>query len=67
MNAETRELVERVRAAILEAAMTAYEDAGISGLCAEGRWEVAVDAIRAVDLLTLTPHPSAQAGPHASP
>jgi hypothetical protein len=42
--------VERVRAACLEAAIQAYEDAGIRGLCAEGRWEAAIDAIRQLDL-----------------
>jgi hypothetical protein len=43
-------LVETVRAACLNAALEAYEDAGIRGLCAEGRWEAAVSAIRHVDL-----------------
>lgn len=43
-------LVERVRAACLDAALTAYEDAGIRGLCTGGRWEAALAAIRHVDL-----------------
>lgn len=43
-------LAEAVRAACLEAALDAYEDAGIRGLCHEGRWEVAVQAIRHLDL-----------------
>jgi hypothetical protein len=43
-------LIERVRAACLDAAMWAYEDAGIRGLCAEGRWEAALAAIRVLDL-----------------
>jgi hypothetical protein len=42
--------VEAVRAACLKAAIQAYEDAGISGLCAEGRWEAALAAMRQVDL-----------------
>ena len=42
--------LEAVRAACLEAALLAYEDAGIRGLCAEGRWEAALAAIRHVDL-----------------
>jgi pentatricopeptide repeat protein len=29
--------------------VAAYEDAGISGLCAEGRWEMALDALRSID------------------
>ena len=41
---------EAVRRTILDAAAGAYEDAGLSGLCAEGRWEAAVDAMRSVDL-----------------
>ena len=45
-----RELAEQVRAALVEAARTAYEDAGVRGLCAEGAWEVAVGAMRSLDL-----------------
>jgi pentatricopeptide repeat protein len=43
-------LAEHVRAACLEAALAAYEDAGIRGLCAEGRWEAALAAIRQLEL-----------------
>ncbi|WP_372522547.1 acetyltransferase [Sulfuricaulis sp.] len=43
-------LVEAVRDACLKAAHEAYENAGISGLCEEGRWECAVAAIRSLDL-----------------
>lgn len=42
--------LETVRAACLDAARQAYEDAGIRGLCPEGRWEAALAAIRHVDL-----------------
>jgi hypothetical protein len=45
-------LAEGVRRACLRAALDAYEDAGLRGLCAEGRWECALDAIRS---LALTP------------
>jgi hypothetical protein len=45
-----RRLAEAVRQACLNAARQGYENAGISGLCEEGRWECAVDAIRALDL-----------------
>jgi hypothetical protein len=38
-------IAEVVRAACLEAALEAYEDAGISGLCAEGHWEYAMQDI----------------------
>ena len=43
-------LAESIRRAIIEAAQEAYEDAGIRGLCAEGRWEAAVQAMRGVDV-----------------
>jgi len=45
-----RRLAEAVRQACLNAAREGYENAGISGLCEEGRWECAVDAIRALDI-----------------
>ena len=44
------QLAEFVRGACMHAALEAYERAGISGLCAEGRWELAVQAIRILDL-----------------
>jgi hypothetical protein len=44
-------LAETVRAACLDAATLAYEDAGIRGLCAEGRWEAALAAMRQLDLV----------------
>ena len=43
-------LAESIRRAIVAAGEAAYEDAGIQGLCAEGRWEAAVAAMRDVDL-----------------
>ncbi len=43
-------LAEAVRKACIEAALAAYEDAGISGLCAEGRWEAAISAIQSLNL-----------------
>ena len=45
-----KDLAERVRDACLQAALHAYEDAGIQGLCAAGRWEAAVGAIETLDL-----------------
>ena len=44
------ELAERIRHAVVEAATRAYEDSGVQGLCEEGRWEAAVDAMRSLDL-----------------
>jgi len=43
-------LAEAVRTACLDAAKRAYEDAGIRGLCADGRWEAAWTAIQRLDL-----------------
>ena len=51
-------LIELVRAACLDAAIQAYEDAGIRGLCAEGRWEAALDAIRHLDLSAVAEPPA---------
>jgi len=45
-----REVAAAVRNACITAALEGYENAGLSGLCHEGRWELAVSAIRAVDL-----------------
>jgi hypothetical protein len=50
---EPLQIAEVVRQACLTAALRAYEDAGLSGLCQEGRWECAVDAIRALPLRPL--------------
>lgn len=53
-----QELAEAVRQACIQAALDAYEDAGVSGLCAEGRWEVAIGAMQSLDLKQLaTPQP----------
>lgn len=43
-------VAEAVREALRTAAQQAYEDGGLSGLCAEGRWELALDALGATDL-----------------
>ena len=51
MNLE--DLAKRVREACLEAIIQAYEDAGIQGLCAEGRWEIAVGSLRTLDLTSV--------------
>lgn len=45
-----RKQAEAVRRACINAALAAWEDAGISGLCAEGRWEMAIQAMRQLDL-----------------
>jgi hypothetical protein len=56
MNTDKRsELAEAVRTACLKAAIDAYEDAGVRGLCQEGRWEAAVEAIRSLDVGVFAP------------
>ena len=55
------ELARAVRGACIAAALDGYERAQIAGLCQEGAWEAAVDAIRLLDLSPLlaraTPDP----------
>jgi len=51
MNRE--DLAKRIRQACLEAIIQAYDEGGIQGLCAEGRWELAVSTLRTLDLTPL--------------
>jgi hypothetical protein len=44
----------------VRAALTAYEDASLRGLCAEGAWEVAIGAMRGLDLTPLLNKPSSE-------
>lgn len=53
-----RDEAERVRRACLVAAVEAYEDAGVRGLCADGRWESARRAIAELDLESVVVLPS---------
>lgn len=58
-------VADAVRDACVEAALNAYEDAGISGLCAEGRWEIAIQTMRGLDVRALVGEVAEQsAGPH---
>ena len=50
MNADELTIAAGVRDACSEAALTGYEDASISGLCGEGALEVAISAIRRLNL-----------------
>jgi hypothetical protein len=50
MENDSRQLAEQIRDALVRTALLAYEDAAIRGLCCEGAWEVAVGAMRALDL-----------------
>ena len=49
-NNVTKNQLEKIRQACIDAAIDAYEDAGLRGLCQEGRWELAIDAMKHVNL-----------------
>lgn len=49
-----QEVAEETQRALVAVALQAYEEAGLSGLCAEGRWEVALGAMRSYDVRKLT-------------
>ncbi len=48
--ADPQKIAEAVRQACVAAALDAYEDAQIRGLCREGAWEVAIEAVRTLDV-----------------
>ena len=48
-----RKVAEEVIKACRETLIAAYEDAGTSGLCGEGRWEMALDSLRSINLLKI--------------
>ena len=50
---DTFEIAQAVRTACVRAALDGYEQAQIAGLCQEGAWECAVDAIRTLDIKTI--------------
>lgn len=47
-------LAEQVREQCISTAVAAYEDASISGLCAEGAFEAAISAIRILDVAAIS-------------
>ncbi len=47
------QLAQAVREACIRAALAGYDDAAMSGLCAEGAWEAAVSAMQRLDLRPL--------------
>ena len=49
--------VEHVRDLCIRAAIEAYDDAKLRGLCHEGAWELAIQAMREVKLETDTDNP----------
>ena len=61
------QLAAAVRNACVLAALEGYERAQIAGLCQEGAWEAAVDAMRMLDLKAILPAPAAAASPLQPP
>lgn len=47
---DPQKIAEAVRRACVDAALEAYEDAQVRGLCREGAWEVAIEAVRTLDI-----------------
>ena len=56
-------VAEAVRAACVDAAVQADQDAGIRGLCDDGRWESAIAAIRRLHLQSVMAAPGAAGAP----
>jgi hypothetical protein len=54
---------EAARGACIAAALAAYEDAGVLGLCAEGRWEAAISAMQSLDLAPIAASREEPSGP----
>lgn len=48
LSVDNERVATAVRDACVQAALAAYEDAAMSGLCHEGAWECAVDAMRSL-------------------
>lgn len=53
MDPSNADFAEAVRRACVEAALAAYEDAKMRGLCHEGAWECAIEALRSLDTRAL--------------
>ena len=50
---DLEDLAKHIRERCIKAVLQAYEDAGMQGLCEEGRLEAAVEALRTVELAPL--------------
>lgn len=67
-NSAEIEPAERLKQAVIDCLVDAYEDAGIRGLCGEGRFEIAVDAVRGLDFRQLLePERAATEQPEIAP
>ena len=47
---DNAQIAEQTRRACLDAVVRAYEEAKLRGMCGEGAWGFALDAIRKLDL-----------------
>lgn len=57
-------VAEAVKRACIETALAAYEDAKLRGLCHEGAWECAIEALRSLDAEALAAALPRDAAPH---
>jgi hypothetical protein len=64
---ESMEFALAVRRACIVAAIDGYERAQIAGLCQEGAWECAVDAMRMLDLTPVLRPPEGDPKPPGGP
>ncbi|MDQ5908144.1 MAG: hypothetical protein QG599_235 [Pseudomonadota bacterium] len=48
-----QQIAEAVRTACIETALATYEEGGVLGLCAEGRWEYAISAMQQLDIAAI--------------
>jgi len=46
-------VAEAIRAACIATAQASYERAAADGLCDEGAWDVAIDAMRSLDVVAI--------------
>lgn len=53
------EVANRVREECIRTALSGYENAAMSGLCAEGAFEAAISAMRMLDVNALVEAPAA--------
>jgi hypothetical protein len=65
--ADEEQLAELVRLRCIEAAEEAFDDAGVRGLCSEGRWQCAMDAIRRLDLQAIVRDREKRSNPDDDP
>ncbi|MDZ7840579.1 MAG: acetyltransferase [Gammaproteobacteria bacterium] len=63
---DRHDVAKEVREACIQAALSAYEDASISGLCGEGAFEAAISAMRMLDVEAIGAAGAAEPGEHGN-